>query len=115
MKPTPVTAADLQRSVIAVPPLARKADLSLDTSANQALLRHLEQGGVRSVMYGGNAHFYNVGVSEYARLVDFLAEAAGDDHWLLHSAGPDYGTLIDHADILRKIRHTSGRERGCQN
>jgi len=101
MKTTPVTAADLQRSVIAVPPLARKADLSLDTNANQALLRHLEQGGVRSVMYGGNANFYNVGVSEYARLVDFLAEAAGDDTWVLPSAGPDYGKLIDQAAILR--------------
>ncbi|HYG44543.1 MAG TPA: dihydrodipicolinate synthase family protein [Bordetella sp.] len=101
MKTTPVTAADLQRSVIAVPPLARKADLSLDTAGNQALLRHLEQGGVRSVMYGGNANFYNVGVSEYARLVDFLAETAGEDTWVLPSAGPDYGKLIDQAAILR--------------
>ncbi|MBV7485756.1 dihydrodipicolinate synthase family protein [Bordetella sp. BOR01] len=101
MKTTPVTAADLQRSVIAVPPLARKADLSLDTNANQALLRHLEQGGVRSVMYGGNANFYNVGVSEYARVVDFLAETAGEDTWVLPSAGPDYGKLIDQAAILR--------------
>jgi len=101
MKTTPVTAADIQRSVIAVPPLARKADLSLDTHANQALLRHLEQGGVRSVMYGGNANFYNVGVSEYASLVDFLAEAAGDDTWVLPSAGPDYGKLLDQAAILR--------------
>lgn len=101
MKTTPVTAADLQRSVIAVPPLARKPDLSLDTEANKALLRHLEQGGVRNVMYGGNANFYNVAVSEYARLVDFLAEAAGDDTWVLPSAGPDYGKLIDQAAILR--------------
>ncbi|WP_459618182.1 dihydrodipicolinate synthase family protein [Bordetella sp. 2513F-2] len=101
MKTTPVTAADLQRSVIAVPPLARNADLSLNAAANQALLRHLEAGGVRSVMYGGNANFYNVGVSEYARLVDFLAEAAGSDTWVLPSAGPDYGKLMDQAAILR--------------
>src|SRR3546814_4587143 len=101
MKTPPVTTADLQRSVIAVPPLARKADLSLDTDANQALLRHMEQGGVRSVMYGGNANFYNVSVSEYARLVDSLAEAAGADTWVLPSAGPDYGKLMDQAAILR--------------
>ena len=52
---------DLRRSVIAVPPLARRADLSLNEAANRALLAHLEAGGVRSVMYGGNANFYNVG------------------------------------------------------
>lgn len=101
MKTTPVTAADLRRSVIAVPPLARSADLSLNEAANRALLRHLEDGGVRSVMYGGNANFYNVGVSEYARLVDFLAEAAGADTWVLPSAGPDFGKLMDQAAILR--------------
>lgn len=44
MKTSPVTAADLQRSVIAVPPLARHADLSLNLPANRALLRHLEEG-----------------------------------------------------------------------
>ncbi|OZI32762.1 dihydrodipicolinate synthase family protein [Bordetella genomosp. 1] len=101
MKTTPVTTADLQRSVIAVPPLARHADLSLNEAANRKLLGHLEAGGVRNVMYGGNANFYNIAVSEYARVVDFLAEAAGPDTWVLPSAGPDYGKLIDQAAILR--------------
>jgi dihydrodipicolinate synthase/N-acetylneuraminate lyase len=101
MKTTPVTVEDLRRSVIAVPPLARNADLSLNPQANAALLRHLELGGVRSVMYGGNANFYNVAVSEYARLVDFLAEQAGPDTWVLPSAGPDYGKLMDQAAILK--------------
>lgn len=101
MKTTPVTHADLARSVIAVPPLARNADLSLNESANRALIRHLEAGGVRTLMYGGNANFYHVAVSEYARLLDFLAEAAGPDTWVLPSAGPDYGKAIDQAAILR--------------
>lgn len=101
MKTTLVTMADLHRCVIAVPPLARHADLSLNRQANAALLRHLEDGGVRSVMYGGNANFYHVGVSEYAALVDFLAETAGPDTWVLPSAGPDYGKLMDQAAILR--------------
>ena len=101
MKTTPVTPADLQRSVIAVPPLARHADLSLNEEANRKLLGYLEAGGVRNVMYGGNANFYNIAVSEYARVVDFLAEAAGPDTWVLPSAGPDYGKLIDQAAILR--------------
>jgi dihydrodipicolinate synthase/N-acetylneuraminate lyase len=101
MKTTPVTAADLARSVIAVPPLARNADLSLNPGANRALIRHLEDGGVRSLMYGGNANFYHVAPSEYASIVDFLADAAGADTWVLPSAGPDYGKAIDQAAILR--------------
>ncbi|MNU57690.1 5-dehydro-4-deoxyglucarate dehydratase [compost metagenome] len=101
MKTSPVTAQDLQRSVIAVPPLARHADLSLNVAANQALLGHLEAGGVRNVMYGGNANFYNVGVSEYARIVDMLAGLAGADTWILPSVGPDYGKMMDQAAILR--------------
>jgi len=44
-----VTPADLARSVLAVPPLARHADLSLNTVANRALIRHLENGGVSTV------------------------------------------------------------------
>lgn len=101
MKTTPITPADLARSVIAVPPLARRADLSLDRDANRAIVRHLEGGGVRSLMYGGNANFYHLGVSDYARTVDALAEIVGADTWLLPSAGPDYGKLIDQAAILR--------------
>lgn len=101
MKTSAVTEADLQRSVIAVPPLARHADLRLNAEANQALLKHLEAGGVRNIMYGGNANFYNLAVSEYAEVVDFLAENAGPDTWILPSAGPDYGKLMDQAQILR--------------
>ena len=101
MLTTPITPADLARSVIAVPPLARRADYSLDRDANRALVRHLEEGGVRSLMYGGNANFYHLGVSDYARTVDMLAELVGAETWLLPSAGPDYGKLIDQAAILR--------------
>jgi dihydrodipicolinate synthase/N-acetylneuraminate lyase len=101
MKTTPVTPADLQRSVIAVPPLARHADFSLNRSANAALIRHLQAGGVRSLMYGGNANFYHVGVGDYARTVDFLAETVGADTWLLPSVGPDFGKMIDQAALLK--------------
>jgi dihydrodipicolinate synthase/N-acetylneuraminate lyase len=101
MKTTPVTSADLARSVIAVPPLARRADLTLDRDANAALIRHLEEGGVRSLMYGGNANFYHLGVSDYARTVDLLAECVGADTWLLPSVGPGYGQMIDQAAVLK--------------
>jgi dihydrodipicolinate synthase/N-acetylneuraminate lyase len=101
MKTSPVTPQDLAASVIAVPPLARDADLRLDPAANRALIRHLEDGGVRSLMYGGNANFYNLPLSEYADTLAFLAEAAGSDSWVVPSVGPDYGRMIDQARVLR--------------
>ena len=101
MKTTPVTAADLSRSVISVPPLARNADLSLNPEANRALIRHLEEGGVTTLMYGGNANFYHLAVSEYAATLDFLEQAAGRDSWVIPSAGADFGKLMDQAAILR--------------
>lgn len=101
MKTTAVTRDDLSRSVIAVPPLARHDDLSLNRAANEALIRHLERGGVSTLLYGGNANFYHVGVNEYAGLLDFLGEAVSDDTWLIPSVGPDYGRAMDQAQILR--------------
>lgn len=101
MKTTPVTAADLAASVFAVPPLARYSDLSVNEDANRQLIGYLEAGGVRSLMYGGNANFYNIPVSEYAEILDFLIDAVGPDTWLIPSFGPDYGKLIDQARILR--------------
>jgi dihydrodipicolinate synthase/N-acetylneuraminate lyase len=101
MKTTPVTAADLSASVLAVPPLARRADLTLNPEANRALIKHLEAGGVTTLMYGGNANFYHLPTSEYAATLDFLAEAAGANSWVIPSAGADYGKLMDQAAILR--------------
>ena len=101
MKTTAVTPADLSASVLSVPPLARRADLMLNPDANRALIRHLEEGGVHTLMYGGNANFYHLPTSEYAATLDFLAEAAGKDTWVIPSAGADYGKLMEQAAILR--------------
>lgn len=103
MKTTPVTPADLARSVIAVPPLARHADFSLNKEANGALIGHIEAAGVRTVMYGGNANFYHVPVSAYQATLEMIAELAGADTWVLPSAGPEYGRLMDQAAILRDL------------
>jgi 4-hydroxy-tetrahydrodipicolinate synthase len=85
MNTHPVTPETLSSSVIAVPPLARNADLSLNRGENERLIRHLEGGGVRTLLYGGNAVLYHVAVSEYAGLLGMLAGAVsggtvrGDD------------------------------------
>ena len=102
MKSTPVTTADLENSVIAVPPLARNADLSLNREANITLIRHIEAGGITSLMYGGNANFYHLPPSEYAETLDFLADAAGEHTWVLPSVGPDHGRMMDQAALLKK-------------
>ena len=101
MKTTSVTIDDLSSSVLAVPPLARHADLSLNYAENTKLIRHIEGGGVRTLMYGGNANLYNVPLSEYAAILEFLVEAAGEKTWVIPSVGPDYGRMMDQADILK--------------
>lgn len=102
MKTTPVTPSDLAASVISVPPLARHRDLTLSTADNQALVTHLERGGVSTLLYGGNANLYNVGASEYGDLLDMLEDIAGDESWVIPSVGPDYGKLMDQLPILKQ-------------
>lgn len=83
MKTTAVTKNDLEASVLAVPPLARNKDFSLNVEENRKLVRYLEGGGVTTLMYGGNANFYNLGVFDYAETVEALADIA--DKILGHS------------------------------
>ena len=101
MKTSAVSAADLARSVIAVPPLARSGDLTLNPEANVSLIRHLEDGGVSTMLYGGNANFYNMGMYEYGAVLDFLEQTVAAGTWLIPSAGPDFGKLMDQARVLR--------------
>jgi dihydrodipicolinate synthase/N-acetylneuraminate lyase len=101
MKTDAVTFADLAGSVLAVPPLARNADLTLNKAANAALIKHIEGGGVTTLLYGGNANFYNIGLHEYASTVDALTELAAPGTWVIPSVGPDYGKLLDQAAVLK--------------
>ncbi len=93
----------LQSSVIAVPPLARDANYKIERSQNQRIIKHLESGGVRSILYGGNAVFYHIAPSEYAQLLEQLAADAGADTWILPSVGPSYGLMMDQAAVLRDM------------
>ncbi len=101
MKTDAVTFADLSASVLAVPPLARNADLTFSRDANLSLIRHIEAGGVTTLLYGGNANFYNIGLHEYASVLDQLAELAAPRTWVIPSVGPDYGRLVDQAAVLK--------------
>jgi dihydrodipicolinate synthase/N-acetylneuraminate lyase len=96
-----VTFADLAGSVLAVPPLARNADLTLNRAANTALVRHIESGGISTLLYGGNANLYHISVSEYGALLDQLAEIAAPNSWVIPSVGPDFGKMMDQAQVLK--------------
>jgi dihydrodipicolinate synthase/N-acetylneuraminate lyase len=102
MKTTPVNApADLRSSVIAVPPLCRNADLSLNRAENEKLVNHMYAGGIRTLLYGGNANLYNIAPSEYPALLTMLRDIAPKDLWMVPSVGPMYGTAMDQAAMLK--------------
>ena len=77
MNESPILDSEFVASVMAVPPLARRADYTLDVAENRALIRHIEAGGVRPLLYGGNANLYHVAVSEYRDLLRPTMEPFG--------------------------------------
>ncbi|MGF6812079.1 4-hydroxy-tetrahydrodipicolinate synthase [Paraburkholderia sp. Clong3] len=105
MNESPLSDGEFAASVMAVPPLARRTDYTLDPAQNLALIRHIEAGGVRTLLYGGNANLYHVAVSEYRELLDLLAEAAGPGTRVIPALGPDYGKMLDQARILAQTRY----------
>ena len=104
MKTDAVTFGDLAGSVLAVPPLARDADLAFSRPANAALIKHIEAGGVTTLLYGGNANFYNIGLYEYGAILDALASMVAPSTWVIPSVGPDYGRMMDQAALLKTRR-----------
>lgn len=104
MKTDAVAFSDLAQSVIAVPPLAQTATLTLAKAANAALIKYLENGGVSTLMYGGNANFYNLPISAYAETLAFLAESVSPETWIIPAVGPDFGRLVDQASVVRSLK-----------
>src|SRR3954470_5861423 len=102
MLTAPLTPERLTSSVLAVPPLARNADCSINDAENAKLIRHIEAGGVRTLLYGGNANFYHIPLSEYDQVLGYLAQSAGKDTLVIPSAGPAFGLTLDQAKIIRR-------------
>ena len=99
---TTLTSDRLAQSVLAVPPLARNSDYSLNEAENVKLIRHIETGGVTTLLYGGNANFYHIAPSEYDQVLAFLSQSAGRDTLVIPSAGPAYGMMMDQAKVLAR-------------
>ncbi len=96
-----ITPELLAQTVIAVPPLARDEDYALSKAQNQRIVRHLEAGGVTTLLYGGNANLYHIAPSEYMAMLEMLEEIAGADTTVVPAVGPSYGTMMDQAEMLR--------------
>ena len=101
MDTRPVTTARLAASVVAVPPLARDAEGRISAAENARIIRHIEAGGVDTLLYGGNAILYHIRPSEYAGMLAMLAGSAAKDTLVVPSAGPSYGVMMDQAEVLR--------------
>src|SRR5437870_11313956 len=104
MKTNSISPEDL-RGVFAVPPLARRRDAtrSLDFAQNELIVRHIINGGITRVIYGGNAFLYHITLAEYEELLEWLA-GFDDEHWVIPSIGPSYGRAMDQAKLLRKFQ-----------
>ncbi|HEY4202738.1 MAG TPA: dihydrodipicolinate synthase family protein [Devosiaceae bacterium] len=96
-----MTYSALAQSVLAVPPLALTPDFEINRAANAAQIRHLETGGVNTLLYGGNANVHNWPVSKFDEWLSVLEESAAADSWLIPSVGPDWGKLLDTAAVIK--------------
>ncbi|WP_042263532.1 dihydrodipicolinate synthase family protein [Paraburkholderia heleia] len=105
MNVSPIVESEFASTVMAVPPLARRSDFSLDVEQNRTLIRHLEAGGIRTLLYGGNANLYHVAVSEFRELLDMLADLTAPETRVIPAIGPDYGKMLDEARILAQTQY----------
>ena len=101
MQISPVTPEQLNSSVIAVPPLARDAELKINREENGKIIRHIETGGISTLLYGGNANFYHIAPSEYAEALEIISTESAENTLIVPSVGPTYGTMMDQIATLR--------------
>jgi len=101
MQISPVTPEQLNSSVIAVPPLARDAELKINREENGKIIRHIEAGGISTLLYGGNANFYHIAPSEYAEALEIISTESAENTLIVPSVGPTYGTMMDQIATLR--------------
>lgn len=93
--------ARLRSSVIAVPPLARTAAGTVDRQQNAKIIQHITGGGVSHLLYGGNALFYHIRLSEYAAVLQMLSDLTDTQTCVVPSIGPAYGLMLDQVEVLK--------------
>ena len=105
MNISPLHLDEFAASVLAVPPLARRGDLSLDAEQNRKLIRHIEAGGHKTLVYGGYANIYHCSLHDYAQLLELLAANTAATTRVIPAIGPDFGKMMDQARLLRQSEY----------
>ncbi len=100
--------------VFAVPPLARRNDTarSIDFVENERIVKHIANGGITRLIYGGNAFLYHIKLAEFEALLEWLSGLT-DQKWVIPSIGPTYGRAMEQAAILRKHRFNTAMVLPC--
>ena len=100
--------------VFAVPPLARRNDTarSIDFVENERIVKHIANGGITRLIYGGNAFLYHIKLAEFDALLEWLSGLT-DEKWVIPSIGPTYGRAMEQAAILRKHRFNTAMFLPC--
>jgi dihydrodipicolinate synthase/N-acetylneuraminate lyase len=101
--------------VFAVPPLARVPgkDRAFDFEQNTRIVRYIAEGGISRFIYGGNAFLYHLTLAEYDQLLEWLSSLQQPGLWLIPSAGPSYGRLMDQAPLLRRYAFSCAMALPC--
>ncbi|GAA3067453.1 dihydrodipicolinate synthase family protein [Rhizobium viscosum] len=94
---------DYASSVVAVPPIALNADYSVNTGANEAIIKHIEAGGVNILLYGGNANLYHFGLDDYRAAMEAIKASAAPTTHLITSVGNDFGKAMAQVPIVRDL------------
>jgi 4-hydroxy-tetrahydrodipicolinate synthase len=103
MKTDAISTADLARSVLAVPPLARARNGAVSVQENRKIANWLADGGVTTLLYGGNANFYHLGLLEFPLVLEIIADITPKDSWVIPSIGPDFGKAMDQVAVLKSF------------
>ena len=93
---------DFARTVVAVPPIALTEDLHVDPEPNLALARYIAAGGVRALLYGGNANLYHYGLGAYGEALEMMRAVATPELEVIASLGPDFGKAMDQAPLVER-------------
>ncbi len=95
-----LTPQDYAGSVVAVPPIALDRNGRVAVDANRKIMKHIAEGGVQTLLYGGNANLYHFSTAQYREALDVLFGNCPDTARILFSMGPDFGKAQDQADAI---------------
>lgn len=100
--------------LFAVPPLPRKHDArrTLDVDNAEAVARHIEAGGIRNLLYGGNAFLYHATQDDFETMVGWLAQMPAA-RVPIPSIGPSFGRALDQARLLARHRFAAAMMLPC--